>query len=831
MNMNTLATLALANTTVVIDINGQIRELLPGEVPGPGEVIVVLGQGATAATDTQAQVVSEQGALVDLNLDDEIAAILEQIEQGADPTQNEDLATAAGEQGGSSLTNSGSIERTGAETLAATAFETAGLEAQGLSRTQSVSLLELVEDNINTTAPIEEEEIDTPVRSDDAEMDVRACETDEEIQLNGQLESESAFVSQTNIAGAHGTFNLAVDGSWTYMAYEAFDQLAPGESLQDEFTVYDEDGVATVVNVYIDGTNDQPEFMQLNDDGELTDTKAEAYSFSYDEERQAGDKVGQVGFVDPDNQQHEYEIVQNVQDGQGNDLYMINPDTGEIGLTEFGEQAYSDGFEPLMQQHNIEVTVKTLDVPDDQVLGDCDEPHTATVNVYFSVPGGNNNLPPVAECFEIDGSNQPVIPIKFNDDENDELDYISDVEDDLAGVQLSVMITCLPEHGVLLYTDEFGETRVLTEDDLHVPGSDIDASKLLNPDKISYVPAPSEEFEIGCSGELPHGVDGLINWGVFISDTERLVTLANGNTVGISITNNNGMPLMHYFDGPDHFGCGLGDADGAGLNSPETLNIDLINNPLNVVQFGLDGMGGAFNTHSKVVVEVTFTLADGTQYVEQYQKDEGDTGNHQFFYEFTFESPDPNNPITYMEFSSTGGNWVLNYISGFENNNEDSFDYIAVDSNLAESEEAKVTIDISDASGYDVLSAEQGDELNAQLGNQLMLGDENDNLFVWLDSTLDNGTDIVDNFVLNSDQIDLRGILDSDDNVELGDLIGKVSASLDVDNGDVILTVSDDGKEQTIVLEGVAEAFEGANLIDNNVLDDAAMLAQVLKTD
>ena len=116
MNMNTLATLALANTTVVIDINGQIRELLPGEVPGPGEVIVVLGQGATAATDTQAQVVSEQGALVDLNLDDEIAAILEQIEQGADPTQNEDLATAAGEQGGSSLTNSGSIERTGAET-------------------------------------------------------------------------------------------------------------------------------------------------------------------------------------------------------------------------------------------------------------------------------------------------------------------------------------------------------------------------------------------------------------------------------------------------------------------------------------------------------------------------------------------------------------------------------------------------------------------------------------------------------------------------------------------------------------------------------------------
>lgn len=822
MNMNTLATLALANTTVVIDINGQIRELLPGEVPGPGEVIVVLGQGATAATDTQAQVVSEQGALVDLNLDDEIAAILEQIEQGADPTQNEDLATAAGEQGGSSLTNSGSIERTGAETLAATAFETAGLEAQGLSRTQSVSLLELVEDSINTTAPIEEE-IDTPVRSDDVEMDVRACETDEEIQLNGQLESESAFVSQTNIAGAHGTFNLAVDGSWTYMAYEAFDQLAPGESLQDEFTVYDEDGAATVVNVYIDGTNDQPEFMQLND-GELTDIETESYSFSYGEEHQTGDKVGQVGVVDPDNQQHGYEISQNVQDGQGNDLYMIDPNTGEIGLTEFGEQAYSDAYELLLHQHNIEVTVKTLDVPDDQTLGDCDEPHIATVLVSFDVTcPDNENTPPVAECFDVDVCNQNIIPIIFD---SDWCDHIYDFEDDLAGIQLSVMITCLPEHGTLLYTDEFGETRVLTEADLHVPGSDIDASKLLNPDKISYVPAPSEEFDIGCHGDWFNGEHGLFNWGTFVSDFERLVTLSNGNTIGFSIANSNGHPLSHYFGGPGYFGCDHGDV---GQSDSELLHIDLVNNPMHTVSFGF-GCGNWLFPNGFFAVEVTFTLADGTKCIELFEGSQGGQ-NNQFFWDFSYTSPEIYNPITHIEFTSSFGNWMLNHFSGHEACNEDEFNYIAVDSNLAESDEAKVTIDISDASGYEVLSAEQGDELNAQLGNQLMLGDENDNLFVWLDSTLDNGTDIVDNFVLNSDQIDLRGILDGDDNVELGELIGKVSASLDVDNGDVILTVSDDGKEQTIVLEGVAEAFEGANLIDNNVLDDAAMLAQVLKTD
>jgi hypothetical protein len=111
-----------------------------------------------------------------------------------------------------------------------------------------------------------------------------------------------------------------------------------------------------------------------------------------------------------------------------------------------------------------------------------------------------------------------------------------------------------------------------------------------------------------------------------------------------------------------------------------------------------------------------------------------------------------------------------------------------------------------------------------------MLGDENDNVFVWLDSTLDNGTDVVDNFDLGSDLIDLRGILEEDDNVLVGDLIDSITA--EVDGDDVVMTVSDDGREQTIILEGVTSAFEDAGLVENNsITSELEMLTQVLKTD
>lgn len=112
----------------------------------------------------------------------------------------------------------------------------------------------------------------------------------------------------------------------------------------------------------------------------------------------------------------------------------------------------------------------------------------------------------------------------------------------------------------------------------------------------------------------------------------------------------------------------------------------------------------------------------------------------------------------------------------------------------------------------------------------MMLGDSDDNVFTWLDSTLDSGTDVVDNFELGSDLIDLTDILDDDDNVEVADLIDKIEVTVDED--DVVLTVTDEGKEQTIVMEGVTSSFEDAGLIVNDAItDEFNMLTQILKTD
>ncbi|MGD8122662.1 cadherin repeat domain-containing protein, partial [Vibrio sp. TRT 2004] len=555
--------------------------------------------------------------------------------------------------------------------------------------------------------------------------------------------------------------------------------------------------------------------LDLNEAPEF-DQPEGGYSFTYNENSSDAYVIGTVTATDEDEGDVvSYSISSNVQLA-GQDLFEIDSATGEISLTAAGVAAFTNNFELLSNEHSITVVASDGEL---------------TTEVVVDLTELNVNELPVTEDFNVDAGEAIIVPIIFDSDD-ELLDHISDEDDDFNGVELNVMITSLPQYGTLLYTDDFGETRVITEADLHVLGNDIDPAKLFDPSNFTFVPGPGEPFEMGYSGDPENIVldeDGFYNWGEWVSDTERLITLENGNTIGISIVDNNDKPLKQYTGGPAHVGWGIGDTDGSGMNKEEKLIVDLSNNPLGVVTFGLDGMGGSFVANSNVYVEVTYTFADGTTHVEQYHKDEGDVGNEQILYEFSYSSPD--NPIVQMELSSTGGNWELRYLSGTQDITEDiTFDYVAVDSDLAVSNESTVTIDVSQSLEYEVLSAAQGDEMNADLGNQMMLGDSEDNVFTWLDGTLDNGTDVVDNFELGSDLIDLRGILEQDDSVLLGDLIDSISTEIDGD--DIVMTVSDEGREQTIVLEGMTTAFEEAGFIENNAItNELELLAQVLKTD
>ncbi|NMZ61622.1 retention module-containing protein, partial [Pseudomonas nitroreducens] len=90
-----------------------------------------------------------------------------------------------------------------------------------------------------------------------------ANETDAPVTLGGKLDvtdvdGPASFQAQSNVAGLHGTFNLGTDGTWTYTANSAYNELGVGDKLTDTFTVKAADGTSSTVTVTINGTNDAP---------------------------------------------------------------------------------------------------------------------------------------------------------------------------------------------------------------------------------------------------------------------------------------------------------------------------------------------------------------------------------------------------------------------------------------------------------------------------------------------------------------------------------------------------------------------------------------------
>ncbi|SDK52451.1 VCBS repeat-containing protein, partial [Pseudomonas delhiensis] len=88
-------------------------------------------------------------------------------------------------------------------------------------------------------------------------------ETNTPVSTGGQLtvtdvDSPATFVEQTNVAGQYGHFSLAADGTWSYTADSAYNELKQGETLTDTFSVQSADGTPSSVTVNIVGSNDAP---------------------------------------------------------------------------------------------------------------------------------------------------------------------------------------------------------------------------------------------------------------------------------------------------------------------------------------------------------------------------------------------------------------------------------------------------------------------------------------------------------------------------------------------------------------------------------------------
>ena len=908
-NIN-LNILGLASGSVVLDAQGQVRRLSPGEQPAASDVIISFDTSEESVPSVSARFVDNQGQQNVLDTDDAIAQVQRAIEEGFDPTElGEEFDTGAGEQG-SSLTNSGRIERTGAETLAQTNFETEGFESQGLSETQSIALFDIIAlVLVSGETNVFEFELDKPIETGG----VLTTDQPDVVFLAKEEEGENGL----------GLFVINEDGTWTFVANSPFNELSEGEEIQDTITVQTSDGGEQVINVTIIGTDDLAVATngsgsvtedvnvdeltnQLETSGQITisDVDNETPTFLLDGDFEPEGSTNQsplgaltispggewtyvvnndaVQYLDDDEFVTEVYTVTAIDGTTSEVTITINgaddpseitvgegdSDTGEVTedlnvdletneLMTSGTLTISDVdtndmpafkpngvFTPVGSTNALALGMLTITpegawsyvVDNDavQYLGDDDtviENYVVTaidgVEHVIEITINGVNDAPEATSFVVVNDDDAVIPILFDSEDGGMPDYISDIEDDYNEIPLNVRINTLPTSGTLLYTDENGVTREIVQ-------FDVDNGVLFVPNNISFVAGAGELFEMGFSGDpedMPDLVDGFHNWGVAVSPTERLITLANGNTITLTIEDNNDKPLKQYQGEQPHVGYGIGDTDGRGMNMQETLIIDFTNNPLDVVHFGLDGMGGEFNTNSSVHIEVIYTFADGTTASEQYQKDEGDTGNQQILYEFSYSSP--SNPIVGMELSSSGGNWELRYVQGNETVTDDpQFDYVAVDSSGAESTVETVTVDTEEPQLYNVISAASNEPLFAVAGNDLLIGDSEDNIFTWLDSAIDNGTDIIKGFDLYTsgvgDLIDLNDLIeDPQDETQMAELLSMIEVTVDGEDIALSIPINGGGDAQTIIIEGITTDM-GASVDLGN---DLAILGELIKND
>ncbi|EPW6946282.1 tandem-95 repeat protein [Vibrio parahaemolyticus] len=273
----------------------------------------------------------------------------------------------------------------------------------------------------------------------------------------------------------------------------------------------------------------------------------------------------------------------------------------------------------------------------------------------------------------------------------DSKDHIADVEDDLKGNALHVRITELPTSGTLFFKDSDGELHEIKE-----------VSDTLYDKDSLYYEADNVGFLLGIKDRpnTPNGSESTSdfnNWGLSEDggpSHSRTEHLANGASITISSDSGE---LAQYNRQVSHIGNGIADNDGQGIEKGETITVDLSNNPVGSVNLGLDGLGGLFDYGDDNAALITVTYLDSNN-VQQTQTFEflKPEGNFMLFQETSvgygkdLALPE-GSVITQLDFSTKNeGNWELRYVEGVPA--EDSFGYVAVDSESGVSDPSTVNI-------------------------------------------------------------------------------------------------------------------------------------------
>ncbi|OOQ70449.1 tandem-95 repeat protein [Vibrio parahaemolyticus] len=314
----------------------------------------------------------------------------------------------------------------------------------------------------------------------------------------------------------------------------------------------------------------------------------------------------------------------------------------------------------------------------------------------------------------------------------DSKDHIADVEDDLKGNDLHVRITELPTSGTLFFKDSDGELHEIKE-----------VSDTLYDKDSLYYEADNVGFLLGIKDRpnTPNGSESTTdfnNWGLSEDggpSHSRIENLANGASITISSDSGE---LAQYNRQVSHIGNGIADNDGQGIEKGETITVDLSNNPVGSVNLGLDGLGGLFDYGDDNAALITVTYLDSNN-VQQTQTFEflKPEGNFMLFQETSvgygkdLALPE-GSVITQLDFSTKNeGNWELRYVEGVPA--EDSFGYVAVDSESGVSDPSTVNI-VNEMLDGNV--AENGPAVQSITGVTVVEGDD-----VTFSVSLNNATD------------------------------------------------------------------------------------------
>ncbi|EPM5496801.1 cadherin repeat domain-containing protein, partial [Vibrio fluvialis] len=368
MDTRTLTPFMLANVTLVIDRNGQFREQAAGIPLRPGEVVVQVSDDASPQVTAE---LVNPGNAAPTNLDGEIAQILQQIQQGADPTQNPELATAAGGQNGSSPTATGSIDRTGDEVLAATNFETQGLQGLGLSSTQSLALTDFVAeiavvDTPPAFNPNDPENVNGPRYSFSYDENRSDGDVIGVVQATDAEGESVTYAITTNVFDSNGNTLFEIDEvtgeiSLTPAGVVAFsNDFEQAPSVHDIIvTATEVDGLgvqnSTSILVELSELN-LDEFGPVFDPNDPDNEDGPRYVFSYDENSSDEYVIGTVSATDGDGEAVTYSITTNVYNDANEALFEIDAVSGAISLTAAGVTAFSNDYETAPNVHDIVVT-------------------------------------------------------------------------------------------------------------------------------------------------------------------------------------------------------------------------------------------------------------------------------------------------------------------------------------------------------------------------------------------------------------------------------------------------------------------------------------------